>query len=91
MSETLTKRDAEKLSSTLSCSDRVVMGTLPGVCYAGGMTQCLAPHGARIFDCPDFAKPPRGLIGDTAARLAPEVGITMEHTIYSNCGSLSMC
>ena len=35
----LTERYAANLHGVLSCYDRIIVtGTLPGVCYAGGMT-----------------------------------------------------
>ena len=42
MSESLVKRYDERIAGVLSCYDRVVItGTLPGVCYAEGMTRFL--------------------------------------------------
>jgi hypothetical protein len=36
----LTERYANKIRGQLSCYDRIVIqGTLPGLCYAQGMTQ----------------------------------------------------
>ena len=54
----LVERYAERIAGLLSCLDRVViMGTLPGACYAQGMTHFLYRRGVRIFDYPQFAKP----------------------------------
>ena len=40
----------------LSCYDRlIVTGTVPGACYAGGMTSFVYAKGIRIFDYPRFA------------------------------------
>jgi hypothetical protein len=36
----LTERYAEQIAGVVSCFDRIViMGTLPGVCYAEGMAR----------------------------------------------------
>ena len=52
----LTERYAANLHGVLSCYDRVIVtGTLPGACYAGGMTSFLFSRGIRIFDYPRFA------------------------------------
>jgi hypothetical protein len=42
MTQMLTDRYHERLAGTLSCYDRIVItGTLPGACYAAGMTSFL--------------------------------------------------
>jgi hypothetical protein len=47
----LTERYAEQIAGVVSCYDRlVIMGTLPGVCYAEGMATSLRRHGIRLFD-----------------------------------------
>jgi len=44
-----TERHADKIAGTLSCYDRLVlMGTIPGLCYAEGMTRYL--HTQQISD-----------------------------------------
>jgi hypothetical protein len=51
MSESLTERYDDRIAGVLSCYDRVVItGTLPGICYAKGMTRYLHANGIRIFD-----------------------------------------
>ena len=63
MNETLTDRYSDRLAGTLSCYDRIVItGTLPGACYADGMTSYLNAHHIRIFDYPRFAEPLRDRI-----------------------------
>ena len=53
MSQSLTERYDDRIAGVLSCYDRVVItGTLPGVCYADGMTRYLNAQGIRIFDYP---------------------------------------
>ena len=80
MSQSLTDRYSDRIAGVLSCYDRVVItGTLPGVCYAGGMTRYLNARGIRIFDYPEFAKPLRDRVRDRAAALAAEAGLTIEH------------
>ena len=80
MSESLVKRYDERIAGVLSCYDRVVItGTLPGVCYAEGMTRFLHANGVRIFDYPQFAMTLRDRVRDRAASLAAEAGVTIEH------------
>ena len=53
MSQSLMERYERRIAGVLSCYDRVVItGTLPGVCYAEGMTRFLHANGVRIFDYP---------------------------------------
>jgi len=78
--ELLTTRYSENLAGVLSCYDRIVItGTLPGACFAEGMTSFLRSRGIRIFDYPQFALPLREHIRGNAARLAAEHGVTIEH------------
>jgi hypothetical protein len=85
MSQSLTERYDDRLAGVLSCYDRVVItGTLPGVCYADGMTRYLNARGIRIFDYPEFAKPLRDRVRDCAAALAAAAGLTIEHISKSN-------
>ena len=81
MSESLVKRYDERIAGVLSCYDRVVItGTLPGVCYAEGMTRFLHANGVRIFDYPQFAMTLRDQIALTARHhLAAQAGVTIEH------------
>ncbi len=54
--ELLTKRYAGQIAGELSCYDRIlIQGTVPGWCYARGMTDCLYAHQIRIFDYAKFA------------------------------------
>ena len=71
MSQPLTERYDERIAGILSCYDRVVItGTLPGVCYAGGMTRFLQANRVRIFDYPQFAATLRDRVRERAASLA---------------------
>lgn len=76
----LTERYADRLAGVLSCFDRIIAtGTLPGACYAAGMTSFLNAHGIRIFDYPQFALPLRERVREQALALAEEHGVAIEH------------
>jgi hypothetical protein len=62
----------------------VITGTLPGVCYADGMTRYLNAQGIRIFDYPQFAMKLRDRVRSSAATLAAEAGVTIEHIAKSH-------
>lgn len=80
MTEMLTDRYIERLAGVLSCYDRILItGTLPGACYAEGMTSYLNAHHIRIFDYARFAEPLRERIREAAHALAAEHGVTIEH------------
>lgn len=75
MSQSLTERYGDRIAGVLSCYDRIVItGTLPGVCYADGMTRYLTAQGIRMFDYPQFAMKLRDHVRDRAASLAAEAG-----------------
>ena len=75
----LTERYAAQIAGVVSCYDRlVIMGTLPGVCYADGMATYLRTHGIRLFDYPRFVEPLREEIRHNAERLAQEYGLEIE-------------
>jgi len=64
----------------LSCYDRIVItGTLPGICYAAGMTSFLYAKGIRIFDYARFTEPLRDRIRERAQQLAQQQGARIEH------------
>lgn len=78
--ELLTERYADRLTGVLSCYDRIVItGTLPGACYADGMTSFLRSRGIRIFDYPHFALPLRERIRNNAQTLAAQHGAAIEY------------
>src|SRR6202021_4306465 len=62
----------------------IVTGTLPGVCYAKGMTPFLSAGQIRFFDYPRFAEPLRDRVRERAAELAAAAGITIEHIANSH-------
>jgi hypothetical protein len=75
----LTDRYTDQIAGMVSCYDRlVIMGTLPGVCYAEGMATYLRTHGIRLFDYARFAEPLREEIRQNAERLAREQGLEIE-------------
>jgi hypothetical protein len=79
MTQLLTERYRERLHGVLSCYDRIVIaGTLPGICYAAGMTSFLYAKGIRIFDYARFAEPLRERIRERAQQLADEQGARIE-------------
>jgi hypothetical protein len=80
MTQMLTERYRDRLAGVLSCYDRIVItGTLPGVCYAGGMTSFLYSRGIRIFDYARFAEPLRERIRARAQQACAAAGIEIEH------------
>jgi hypothetical protein len=80
MNVSLTKCYEDRLVGVLSCYDRVVItGTLPGACYAAGMTSFLNANDIRIFDYPRFAEPLRERIRARAQELTSAAGLTIEH------------
>jgi hypothetical protein len=61
------QRYNSKTRGVLSCYDRIVIqGTLPGFCYAEGMTSFLYANKIRIFDYAKFAEPLRDAIRENA-------------------------
>ena len=85
MARLLTDRYHDRLAGVLSCYDRIVItGTLPGACFAEGMTRILKARGIRVFDYPtQFAAPLRDRVRYAAARLTAAAGITIEHIAKS--------
>ncbi|MGH8831229.1 MAG: hypothetical protein ACREXV_09055, partial [Polaromonas sp.] len=80
METQLTHRYAANLHGVLSCYDRIVItGTLPGACYAGGMSSFLYSRGIRIFDYAQFAEPLRERIRARAVQVCAAAGLEIEH------------
>jgi len=70
--ELITERHAAQIEGVLGCWDRVlVFGTLPKICYAGGMTSYLYEHQVKIFDYPRFAEPFRNQLRENAESVWP--------------------
>ena len=80
MTQMLSERYADRMVGVLSCFDRIVITeTLPGICYAGGMTGHLYAKGIRIFDYAQFAEPLRERIRPRAQEACDRAGIQIEH------------
>src|SRR5271169_1023545 len=76
---TFVDRHQGVIHGVLGCYDRVVIqGTLPGICYAEGMTAILDSKKIRIFDYPRFAEPFRDAIRADAEKVAASAGVTIE-------------
>lgn len=81
----LEERYAANLHGVLSCFDRIIIvGTLPGACYAEGMTSYLYAHGIRVFDYPRFAEPLRERIRERAQEVCAAAGIEIEYVSKSH-------
>ena len=71
-----TERYSKQISGVLHCYDRVIIqGTVPGICYAGGMTSYLYCNKIRIFDYPKFAAPFKEKLRNNAEKIASNHGI----------------
>src|ERR1700676_3130858 len=85
MKADLIERYAANLHGVLSCFDRILItGTLPGACYAAGMTSFLNAHGIRIFDYAGFAEPLRERIRVRAQEVCAAASIEIEHVNKSH-------
>jgi hypothetical protein len=70
---------SKQIFGVLHCYDRIIIqGTIPGVCYAGGMTSYLYANKIRIFDYPKFAEPYREEIRNNAEQIASINGIKIQ-------------
>jgi hypothetical protein len=75
----LTDQYSDKISGIISCYDRIVIqGTIPGFCYAQGMTSFLKANGIRIFDYPRFAEPLRDALRNNSEQIAKENDLEIE-------------
>ena len=85
METQLTSRYASNLNGVLSCYDRILItGTVPGACYARGMTSFLYSRGIRIFDYAQFAEPLRERIRQRALEVCAQAAIEIEHVNKSH-------
>jgi len=77
--ELLTERHKDQIAGVLSCYDRIIIqGTVPGWCYASGMTDYFYKHQLRIFDYPKWAEPLRESLRANMERIAAESRIGIE-------------
>ena len=80
MNAPLLERYRDRIAGVLTCYDRMLItGTLPGACYAAGMTSFLNAKHIRIFDYPHFAEPLRESIRTNAEALAASAGVTIQY------------
>lgn len=76
---------SKQISGVLHCYDRIIIqGTIPGICYAGGMTSYLYANKIRIFDYPQFAAPHRDEIRNNADQIASDNGIKIQFVRKKN-------
>lgn len=74
-----TERYSKQISGVLHCYDRVIIqGTVPGICYAGGMTSYLYCNKIRIFDYPKFAAPFKEKLRNNAEKIASDNEINIQ-------------
>ena len=77
--ERLTERHKDQIAGVLSCYDRIVIqGTVPGWCYASGMTGYFYQHQFRIFNYPKWAEPWREALRKNMKGIAAENSIEIE-------------
>ena len=85
METQLTNRYAVNMHGMLSCYDRILItGTMPGACYAAGMTSFLYSRGVRIFDYAQFAEPLRDRVRARALDVCARAGLEIEHVSKSH-------
>jgi hypothetical protein len=81
----LTDRYGPQIAGMLSCYDRILItGTLPTVCFAGGMTSFLYQNKIPIFGYADFAMGLRERVREQAHAIAAKAGITIQHIAKSH-------
>jgi hypothetical protein len=72
----LLDRYSDRIKGVLGCYDRlVIQATLPGICYAAGMTSLLKSRDIRVFDDTKSAEPLREAIRSNAETIAASAGI----------------
>ena len=70
---------SKQISGVLQCYDRIIIqGTIPIICYAGGMTSYLNANKIKIFDYQKFAAPYREEIRNNAEQIASADGIKIQ-------------
>jgi hypothetical protein len=77
--ENFIERHSSKIKGVISCFDRIVLtGTIPGICYAQGMSSFLTTNGVRIFDFTQWADPLREEIRVNAEKVAADNGLVID-------------
>jgi hypothetical protein len=81
----LTIKYSDKIKGILSCYDRIIIqGTIPGICYAEGMTSYLYANKIRIFDYRDLAQKWNAIIIKNAESLAEHAGLEIDYISKKN-------
>jgi len=82
---TIIEKYKEKIIGELSCYDRIVLrGTIPGMCYAQGMSNYLYSKGIRIFDYARHVEGYTATIRKNAEEIAKNEGIEIEFVRKKN-------
>jgi hypothetical protein len=77
--ENLSVHYSSQISGTLSCFDRVILtGTVPGICYAEGMTSWLYQHNIKIFDYTTTVNNLREQLRDHTEQYAKQQGVEIQ-------------
>ena len=73
------ERHNTKIKGVISCFDRIILnGTMPGICYAQGMSAFLTIKGIRIFDFTQWADPLREEIRANAEKIARDNSLEID-------------
>jgi len=73
------ERHDSKIKGVISCFDRIILnGTMPGICYAQGMSAFLTAKGIRIFDFTQWADPLREEIRANAEKIARDHSLEID-------------
>ncbi len=79
MIQNFIERHDSKIKGVISCFDRIILnGTMPGICYAQGMSAFLTMKGIRIFDFTQWADPLREEIRANAEKVAHDNGLEID-------------
>ena len=80
MEKQLINRYDTNLNDVLSSYDRILItGTLPGACYAAGITSFLMTNGIRIFDYAQFPEAMQEHIRNCVLEVSKAAGLEIEH------------
>jgi hypothetical protein len=79
MMQNFIERHSTKIKGVLSCFDRIVLtGTIPGICYAQGMSSFLTLKNIRVFDFTQWAEPLREELRANAEKIARDNALEIE-------------
>jgi hypothetical protein len=78
--EVVQRRFPGVIVGVLSCYDRLLLqGTIPGICFAGGMEKFLRTRGIQLKDYAQWASPLAESIKSNAEALARKAGIEIQY------------